>query len=185
MGGNISVHLGLDGLTQQPLCPFPQNTGQHVINRHCWKSKRICRTLSHGVSSVNECLIPTLRIRRSFIHVIHRNRLYLDGEDVGSVLLANAEIKERVFFYYRGTRIFAVRYGPWKAHFLTQDGYGMEKPIKHDPPLLFQLEHDPSEQYNVADRHPEVLKKIVAIVNEHRANLQQRDSVLEVIEEGK
>ncbi len=109
----------------------------------------------------------------------------LDGEDVSSVLLKGDKRHERTYFYYRGTRLFAVRYGPWKAHFMSQAGYGMPKPKKHDPPLLYHLERDPSEKYNVADKHPEMLEKIEALVQEHRSDLTPVKNVLEIIEEKK
>ncbi len=77
------------------------------------------------------------------------------------------------FLYYRGERLMAVRAGAFKAHFYTQAGYGpgSDTPQAHDPPLLYQLEHDPSEQFNVAERHPEVLREIARIVEEHRRDL--------------
>ena len=53
-----------------------------------------------------------------------------------------------------GTELFAVRKGPYKAHFVTQSGYRGDKPVRHDPPVLYHLEHDPSEKYDVAKDHP-------------------------------
>ena len=38
-----------------------------------------------------------------------------------------------------------------------QPASGQEKPKAHNPPLLFHLTTDPSEQFNVADRHPDVV----------------------------
>ena len=47
-------------------------------------------------------------------------------------------------------RLYAVRKGPYKAHFITQSGYGDDKPVEHDPPLLYHLASDPSEKYDLA-----------------------------------
>ena len=69
-------------------------------------------------------------------------------------------------FFYRGTRVFAVRHGRFKAHFITQPGYG-GKAGPHDPPLLFDLGVDPSELFNVAEQHPDVLAEIQRIAKEH------------------
>ena len=62
----------------------------------------------------------------------------------------------------------AVRMGPWKAHFITQAGYG-QGPTDHDPPRLLHLEHDPSERFDVAEKHADVLAEIQALVECHRA----------------
>lgn len=85
-------------------------------------------------------------------------------------------------FYYRGTELMAVRFGPWKAHFHTQGAYGADarKRVAHDPPLLFNLEHDPSEKQNVAGDHPDVIEKIRQIVARHRENLDVPPSQLEI-----
>ena len=41
----------------------------------------------------------------------------------------------------------------------------------HDPPLLFNLSHDPSEQFNIAEDHPEIIGQINSLVQEHQSNL--------------
>ncbi len=76
-----------------------------------------------------------------------------------------------VFCYYRGTELFAARLGPWKAHFITQPGYGA-KPEPHDPPLLFDLEADPGESFECGADHPDVIAKIKAAVEKHKATLK-------------
>ncbi len=45
---------------------------------------------------------------------------------------------------------------------MTQRGYGQPKPDEHDPPLLFNLNTDPGETFNVAGAHPEVGRRVVA-----------------------
>jgi arylsulfatase A len=80
--------------------------------------------------------------------------------------------KREVFCYYRGTELFAARLGPWKAHFLTQTGYGQPKPEPHDPPLLFNLAADPGESFDVAAEHADVIEKIKAAVEKHKATLK-------------
>jgi len=74
----------------------------------------------------------------------------------------------------------AYRKGPWKAHFLTQPGYGGKTAESHEPPLLFHLEHDPSETTNVAEKHADVIKSIQEDVMEHRSRLKPAKSQLEI-----
>ncbi len=77
-----------------------------------------------------------------------------------------------VFCYYRGTELFAARLGSWKAHFITQPAYGAPKPEPHDPPLLFNLEADPGESFDVAAEHADVIEKIKAAVEKHKATVK-------------
>jgi hypothetical protein len=65
----------------------------------------------------------------------------------------------------------ACRLGEWKAHFMTQTGYGQPNEEIHDPPLLFHLEMDPSESRNVAETNAAVLAEIKSAVQAHRTNL--------------
>ncbi len=103
----------------------------------------------------------------------------VDGLDLRPVLFGEGKSPRQDMFYYRGTRLMAVRQGPWKAHFITQPGYG-GKPETHDPPLLFNLEHDPSEKYNVADGHSDVIEQIKQLAKRHSAGVEAPPSQLEI-----
>ena len=95
----------------------------------------------------------------------------IDGMDIGNILRGSDEEAHDMILYYRGTRIFAARVGPWKAHFITQRAYIGDDPVSHDTPILNHLEHDPSERFDVSAEHPEVLEEIAARVAAHRAGL--------------
>jgi arylsulfatase A-like enzyme len=102
----------------------------------------------------------------------------VDGVDLRPVLLGEGPSPRQTVFYYRGTRIFAVRKGPYKAHFITQTGYQGDKPVEHDPPLLYHLGHDPSEKYDIAKDHPETIADIMKEVENHRAALKPGEDQL-------
>ncbi len=104
----------------------------------------------------------------------------LDGYDLSPVLLGTGRSPRKVVFYYRGRRLMAVRYGPYKAHFITQPAYGGGKAQKHDPPLLFHLGHDPSERFDVAKDHPDIVAKIRQIAEEHLSSFEPPPSQLEI-----
>jgi len=99
----------------------------------------------------------------------------MDGVDLAPILFQNGKSQRDVTFYYRGNELFAVRKGDFKAHFQTAPGYAgrrvQEKLEKHDPPLLFNLKQDTSENFDIAAKHPEVLAEIERAVETHRANL--------------
>ena len=95
----------------------------------------------------------------------------LDGEDLAPLLFTGRPLRPRPYFYYRGHEVFACRLGDWKAHFITQGGFGGPARAAHDPPLLFHLPRDPSEQFNVAAEHLDVIARIRAAVETHQAGV--------------
>ncbi|MFH1264130.1 MAG: arylsulfatase, partial [Planctomycetota bacterium] len=71
----------------------------------------------------------------------------------------------------------------FKAHFITRPAYGAGKPEAHDPPELYHLGHDPSEKFNVAEKHPEVIAEIRKLAEAHQAamtpGVPQLDAVIQ------
>lgn len=104
----------------------------------------------------------------------------VDGVDLTSVLLEEGNSPRDEMVYYRGTKLMAIRKGPWKAHFITKPAYGREPFQEHDPPVLYHLEHDPSEKYDVAKDHPEVIKTLKAAAEQHRKTVKPVPSQLEI-----
>ena len=98
----------------------------------------------------------------------------LDGYNLAPLLQGKTQTspRDRVF-YWREEKLYAVRVGPWKAHFITQGCYG-DGPDRqeHDTPELYHLEHDPSEKYNIAEHHPEVIEKLEQIAETHRRSIK-------------
>jgi arylsulfatase A len=107
----------------------------------------------------------------------------MDGYDLSPVLFNGDESPRDHMIYYRGQRIFAVRKGPFKAHFITRSEYGGNDEEQHDPPLLFNLEHDPSEKYNIAQKHPEIIEEIKKLMQKHQATVEPvKDQLAERIQ---
>ncbi|MFW5645268.1 MAG: sulfatase [Bacteroidota bacterium] len=90
-----------------------------------------------------------------------------DGFDLTNVILNNAESERQIIYYYRGSEIYAIRYGSYKAHFFTKDEYYEGELFKHDPPLLYNLDVDPGERFNVASEHPDIIDAIIQIREKH------------------
>lgn len=106
--------------------------------------------------------------------------LALDGYDLSQTLLQDQPSPRNQMFYYHGQELFAVRQGPFKAHFRTKTSYvGQNQAEVHDPPLLFHLEVDPSEAYNVAPQHPEIVAELSRLKQEHEAGVESVVNQLE------
>ena len=102
----------------------------------------------------------------------------VDGLDLSPALFATGPSPRKTMFYYRGTKLYAVRKGPYKAHLFTKPSYGKGEEEMHDPPLLYHLGHDPSEKYDVAKDHPDVIEDIRKEIALHRANLTPGENQL-------
>ena len=103
----------------------------------------------------------------------------LDSYDMMPILTGRGASMRKLLFYYRGYNLMAVRKGQWKMHLMTQESYGQPAPVKHDPPLLFNLDHDPSEKYNLGERRSEIIATIMKSVAAHKATLHPAVSELE------
>lgn len=87
----------------------------------------------------------------------------IDGVDMSPILFGNRKGNRDVQLYFYGDRIYAIRKGKYKAHFVTHDGYSNKPAEKHDPPLLFDLSEDPGESNNLAADHPDVAAELTKL----------------------
>jgi arylsulfatase A-like enzyme len=106
------------------------------------------------------------------------DRVY-DGYDISPVIFGTGENPRKEVIYYRDTDVFAIRVGSYKAHFITQDEYGSNDKTIHNPPLLFNLDEDPSEKYNIAKDNPKVIATLKAAMEKHVATVVKVENQLE------
>jgi arylsulfatase len=105
----------------------------------------------------------------------------LDGESLSSVIFENTDSNRKEVFYYLGSELFAYRNGAWKIHFKTYSPYIGETPETHDPPLLYNIEVDPSERWNKSEVHPEMVKEQIAKAIAHKESVKPvQDRMIEV-----
>lgn len=103
----------------------------------------------------------------------------VDGEDIMPLLTNSGTVPRKPYLYFRGTQLYAARVDDWKAHFITRSAYGNDQPVSHDPAELYHLGIDAGEKFNVADKNPEVVERIVAAVRELDASIPRQKSQLE------
>jgi arylsulfatase A-like enzyme len=123
----------------------------------------ITREMASGMDLFNTCL--------KLAGAAVPNDRPIDGVDLSPILFGSGKNNRAVHFYYLGDEPFGVRKGNFKAHFITHDGYAKTEPEKHNPPLLFNLSEDPSERFDVAAEHPEVVAELTKIYEEHRRTI--------------
>ncbi len=105
----------------------------------------------------------------------------LDGYDLSPVLLGKMDKspRDRVF-YWRQEELYAVRVGAWKAHFITQGSYGIgPRREVHEIPELYNVEVDPGENFDVAPRHPDIVRRLTRVAEEHKASIKPVPNQLE------
>ena len=105
----------------------------------------------------------------------------MDGQSMRPILMGDRSIRD-VVYYYLGAELYAIRVGKWKMHYKTLTPYVGQKPEVHDPPLLFNLNIDPSEKRNVATAHPAIIEELKVVADEHLASFDPPPSELEKID---
>jgi arylsulfatase A len=130
-----------------------------------WPGKIRAGTVSRAIASTMDLFNTALTLAGAEVP----GDRPIDGKNLAPVLFGTGPAERDVYFYYRDTELYAVRKGPFKAHFITRSAYGREAAEKHDPPLLYNLDQDPSEQFDVAAQHPDVVSGIVREAERHRA----------------
>ncbi len=83
----------------------------------------------------------------------------LDGKNIWPVLSGRETdaAPHDTFYYYRGLKLEAVRYGDWKLRLADRE--------------LYNLREDIGETTNVAARHPDVVEKLLAVAEKMKDDL--------------
>ena len=106
----------------------------------------------------------------------------LDGASLRPIIEGDVDSEIRdSYFYYRGATLYAARKGPWKAHFITEWAYrgNNNERTEHETPVLYNLDIDPEERFDVAEEHPEIIQEIREMVADHLASMDARPTQLE------
>jgi len=102
----------------------------------------------------------------------------MDSVSLLPLLTGNTSEKPRqTHFFYRGHTLAAVRHKQWKAHLDTTKPTVLGEDVNYyapygpqSPMLLFNVEHDPSERFPLANQD-DVLAEINQVVQKHKQEL--------------
>lgn len=109
----------------------------------------------------------------------------IDGKSMLPILNGNTgyEVRKDFYYYYRRNDLQAVRRGHWKLvlphkgrSYLDQlpgdDGFPGLAPEDFNFPMgLYDLRRDPGEAYDVQTKYPEILKELLEVAEQARADL--------------
>jgi len=98
----------------------------------------------------------------------------LDGKSIAPLLLDTTQKSPHEFlFFWREQILMAVRYGAYKLHYVTRSGFGFDRPVVHDPPLLFNIEVDPGELFPLnSTHHQDIVDAIHQASEAHKATIE-------------
>jgi len=127
-----------------------------------WPGTIPANSRSHEVISTMDVLPSLLKL--AGLPAPSSPNVVIDGKDsLADIILGNGSSKHDFLPFYNGyfgnvsTEIYAARAGRYKAHWITSPGLGggrwptdahaAAEQMRHDPPLLFDIEADPSEMF--------------------------------------
>jgi arylsulfatase A-like enzyme len=103
----------------------------------------------------------------------------IDGKNIWPLMAGkkDATSPHEAFYYYKIDQLQAVRSGKWKLHLPFKIKKRNQEKIASNAPLkLYDLQADIAEKNNVADRHPDVVKRLLALAEKARRDLGDVDS---------
>lgn len=109
-----------------------------------------------------------------------------DGVDLMPCLRGESA-PERTIYYYMNDQMRALRHGKWKLHFAVTrydgDGYHYGRHVENlTAPMLFDLDADPSERYDVANDHPAIVARLTALADAYREEIARNAENADLIE---
>ena len=143
----------------------------------CWCPGRI----PAGV--VNREMVAGMDLLPTFVKLAGaaRPKLRIDGKDIWPLMSGETGSRSphKAFFFYQGWNLEAVRSGKWKMH--LPHPYNIEMRGKGGKAggytkakiglSLFDLENDNGERHNVASEYPQVVKRLLKLVDKMREDL--------------
>lgn len=146
-------------------------------------------TIKAGV--INQEPVSTLDILPTLFSMINytlpEDKL-IDGRNILPYLTTNSISTEQnrqakalpftLVYSHDDNRISAIRQGPWKLHIRIDsqlsDNYGFS--ASRQQPLLFQVEHDVGERYDLADQYPERVKAMLSALDRYQSSIDGQGS---------
>lgn len=108
------------------------------------------------------CSIDFFSTLSSIAGAAPKGKHKIDSLDISDSILKGGESPRKTFFYYSATALEAVRHGKWKLKVKTG---------RTEHKMLYDLEADISENVNVYNENPDVVKELTRLLDECREDL--------------
>ena len=144
----------------------------------CWMPGKIA-------PAINDEMMATMDLYPTFLAMAGVERpegVVLDGVDQSGFLFEEKSSARDEVYYWWGSELMAVRKGEWKYYFKTiKDQYlrtcQIEIPAE---PLLYNVEVDISEKFNQAKSHPEIVRALIELAENHKRDIKIKPSVCDL-----
>jgi len=135
--------------------------GIHVAGFVNWPGKIAPKKVEQSVHIID--WFPTLAGLTAYAPA---RKIPWDGVDISELLFADGELDARDLYWiwHPKTNRWALRYGDWKII-----KYSKEEPKEPADWALYNLADDPSEEHNVAAKHPEIVGQLHERFVKHRS----------------
>lgn len=120
-------------------------------------------------------LFPTILKQIGALDKFEGNHIF-DGRDISEHLVdTDKQLPEKPFYYFnRNGKLEAVRLGKWKLHVAKDLGWDSTMNGNFET-ALYDLDKDMGEQVNVANAHPELVKKLTKLMETFDTELEQQN----------
>ena len=105
----------------------------------------------------------------------------IDGADLMPLLKGEGKSRHETLYFYHDRKLRAVRHGKYKLHLSQHVGNWQWKDC--ESPELYDLEADPSEQYDIGAQHPRVVAEITRLADQFEQEIKKRGENLDTIRE--
>jgi len=132
-------------------------------------------------TSKNTEVISAIDLLPSIVKLAGNNSLKneIDGQDLSHLFHGNGKGKDVFYYFGLNHKLFAVRKGKWKLHVETYSQLNKDY-FNQKLPLLFNLEGDPSENYDVAEAYPEIVDELKQLLKSAEQDIILRKTFWDV-----
>jgi arylsulfatase A-like enzyme len=98
----------------------------------------------------------------------------IDGKDIWPLMsgMIGAKSPHEAFYYYQLDQLQCVRSGRWKLHLpMGNKKINWGEPEGKTPLKLYDLQNDIHEDHNVADKHPDIVNRLLALADKMKQDI--------------
>jgi arylsulfatase A len=98
----------------------------------------------------------------------------IDGYDLSPVFRGDKASPRDVMYFYHAMELFAIRKGPHKLYFQSNNPAGYPPKIENlEKPKLFNVLTDPSERFNIAESNTALVDELKKLAQAHTATVEK------------